>query len=109
MRGIRNPAGSLLDLMSNGGGEGDGMGGVVALSIILVHAGLAQWGRTFDDDFDTHHALEHPPGKALMLLRFVLALTFVTGVGMVRSGSRGRYPPSPMSFLTKFGLVRLSY
>jgi hypothetical protein len=38
------------------------MGGVVALSIILVHAGLAQWGRTFDDDFDTHHALEHPPG-----------------------------------------------
>jgi hypothetical protein len=109
MRGIRNPAGSLLDLMSNGGGDGDGMGGVVALSIILVHAGLAQWGRTFDDDFDTYHALEHPPGKALMLLRFVLGLTFVTGVGMVRSGSRGRCPPPLMSFLTKFGLVGLSY
>lgn len=109
MRGVRNPAGSLLDLMSNGGGDGDGMGGVVALSIILVHAGLAQWGRTFDDDFDTYHALEHPPGRALMLLRFVLGLTFVTGVGMVRSGSRGRCPPSLMSFLTKFGLVGLSY
>ena len=44
-----------------------------------------------------------------MLLRFVLGLTFVTGVGMVRSGSRGRCPPSLMSFLTKFGLVGLSY
>ncbi|KAL3807186.1 hypothetical protein ACHAXA_006679 [Cyclostephanos tholiformis] len=109
MRGIRNPAGSLLDLISNGGGNGDGRGGIVAIAIILLHAILAQWGRTFDDDFDTYHALEHPPGKALMILRFVLGLVFVTGVGMVRSGSQGRCPPSLMSFLTKFGLVGLSY
>jgi hypothetical protein len=109
LRGIRNPAGSRLDLLSNGGGTGDGKGGIVAMAIILSHAILAQWGRTFDDDFDTYHALEHPPGKALMVLRFVLGLVFVTGVGMVRSGSQGRCPPSLMSFLTKFGLVGLSY
>ncbi|KAL9180949.1 hypothetical protein ACHAXT_009754 [Thalassiosira profunda] len=106
MKGVRNPAGSLLDLVYCKG-TSDKEGGVVALLIILVHAGLAQWGRTFDDDFDTYHALEHPPGRALMLLRFVLGLIFVSGVGMVRSG--GRCPPSLMSFLTKFGLVGLSY
>mmetsp|Transcript_32 Transcript_32/g.48 ORF Transcript_32/g.48 Transcript_32/m.48 type:complete len:544 (+) Transcript_32:135-1766(+) len=106
-QGVRNPAGSLLDLISSGGGSGDRKGGILALTIIAVHAGLAQWGRTFDDDFDTYHALEHPPGRALMTLRFVLGLVFVTGVGMVRSG--GRCPPSLMSFLTKFGLVGLSY
>lgn len=79
----------------------------VALTIILAHIGLAQWGRTFDDDFDTYHALEHPPGRALLSLRFVLGLLFITGVGRCRSG--GRCPPSLMSFLTKFGLVGLSY
>eukprot|EP00579_Thalassiosira_antarctica_P002352 CAMPEP_0201873240 /NCGR_PEP_ID=MMETSP0902-20130614/5800_1 /ASSEMBLY_ACC=CAM_ASM_000551 /TAXON_ID=420261 /ORGANISM="Thalassiosira antarctica, Strain CCMP982" /LENGTH=533 /DNA_ID=CAMNT_0048399783 /DNA_START=67 /DNA_END=1668 /DNA_ORIENTATION=- len=107
MKGVRNPAGSLLDLLSSGGGSGDKKGGIVALAIILVHVGLAQWGRTFDDDFDTYHGLEHPPGRALMILRFVLGLIFITGVGMVRSG--GRCPPSLMTFLTKFGLVGLSY
>jgi len=102
MKGVRNPAGSLLAL-----GSGDKVGGIVAITIILVHIGLAQWGRTFDDDFDTYHALEHPPGRALMILRFILGLIFVTGVGIVRSG--GRCPPSLMTFLTKFALVGLSY
>ena len=102
MQGIKNPAGSLLGLFS-----GDKKGGVVAMAIILVHAGLAQWGRTFDDDFDTYHALEHPPGKMLMVLRFSLGIFFVTGVGTVRSS--GRCPPPLMSFLTKFALVGLSY
>lgn len=107
MKGVRNPAGSLLALISSGGSGGDKKGGIVALTIIAVHAGLAQWGRTFDDDFDTYHALEHPPGRALMILRFILGLVFITGVGMVRSG--GRCPPSLMTFLTRFGLVGLSY
>ena len=109
--GLRNPAGSLLDLLSGKGGGGttgqEGLGGVVALLIIVAHVGLAQWGRTFDDDFDTYHALEHPPGRALMMLRFALGLVFVTGVGIVRSS--GRCPPSLMSFLTRFALVGLTY
>mmetsp|Transcript_33903 Transcript_33903/g.73353 ORF Transcript_33903/g.73353 Transcript_33903/m.73353 type:complete len:535 (+) Transcript_33903:75-1679(+) len=103
MNGVRNPAGSLLAL----GGNGDKKGGFVAIAIILVHVGLAQWGRTFDDDFDTYHALEHPPGRCLMILRFAFGLCFVTGVGMLRSG--GRCPPSLMTFLTKFAVVGLSY
>ena len=107
MKGVINPAGSLIDFISSGGASGNGTGGFVALSLILVHAGLAQWGRTFDDDFDTYHALEHPPGRALMFLRVLLGLVFITGVGVIRSS--GRCPPSLMSFLTKFGLVGLSY
>ncbi|EED95857.1 predicted protein [Thalassiosira pseudonana CCMP1335] len=107
MKGVRNPAGSLLDLISSGGGSGDRKEGIVALVIIFAHVGLAQWGRTFDDDFDTYHALEHPPGRALMMIRVVLGLVFITGVGMVRSG--GKCPPSLMSFLTRFALVGLSY
>jgi hypothetical protein len=106
-KGVRNPAGSLLDLISCKGKGGESLGGAVALLIIFAHVGLAQWGRTFDDDFDTYHALEHPPGRALMMLRFFLGLIFVTGVGMVRSG--GRCPPSLMSFLTRFALVGLTY
>ncbi|KAL3786732.1 hypothetical protein HJC23_005295 [Cyclotella cryptica] len=106
-KGIKNPAGALLDLISCRGRGGERLGGIVALLIIFAHVGLAQWGRTFNDDFDTYHALEHPPGRALMLLRFILGLVFVTGVGMVRSG--GRCPPSLMSFLTRFALVGLSY
>ena len=106
-KGIRNPAASLLDLISCKGGGGESLGGIVALLIIFAHIGLAQWGRTFDEDFDTYHALEHPPGRALMIMRFVLGLVFITGVGMVRSG--GRCPPSLMSFLTKFALVGLTY
>ena len=105
--GVRNPAGSLLDLISSRGRSGDKKGGLVAIFIILLHAGLAQWGRTFDDDFDTYHQLEHPPGRALMLLRFILGLVFVTGVGIIRTG--GRCPPSLKIFLTRFGLVGLSY
>ena len=100
---VFNPAGSLLNLVTNCGGGG----GVVDIMIVTVHAILAQWGRTFDDDFDTYHALEHPPGKALMILRFALGLVFITGVGAVRSGSHGRCPPSLSSFLTKFALVGL--
>ena len=107
MKGVRNPAGSLIDFITSRGVSGTGTGGFVALSLIVVHAGLAQWGRTFDDDFDTYHALEHPPGRALMFLRVLLGLVFITGVGMIRSS--GRCPPSLMSFLTKFGLVGLSY
>lgn len=107
MKGMRNPAGSLIDLISRSGDGGDRRGGFVALALVLLHVGLAQWGRTFDDDFDTYHALEHPPGRALMFLRFFLGMVFLTGVGMIRSS--GRCPPSLMSFLTKFGLVGLSY
>jgi hypothetical protein len=77
------------------------------IMIVAVHAILAQWGRTFDDDFKTYHALEHPPGKALMILCFALGLIFITGMGAVRSGSHGRCPPSLLSFLTKFALVGL--
>jgi len=57
----------------------------VDIMIVAVHAILAQWGRTFDDDFDTYHALEHPPGKALMILRFALGLVWRGPVRVTRA------------------------
>lgn len=81
--------------------------GILALSIIVSHAALAQWGRTFDEDFDCYHSLENPPGRALMWFRSVLGFAFLASVASVRNG--GRCPQSLHPFLTKFAIVGISW
>lgn len=66
--GLRNPAGSLLVMSS---------AGVLAMTILALHALLAQWGRTYDDDFDSYHDLEHLPGKILMAFRMALGILLI--------------------------------
>lgn len=80
---------------------------VLVLIILLLHAGLAQWGRTFDDDFDTYHSLEHRPGRVLMCFRMSLGLIFLIVSASVRNN--GRCPGSLQPFLKKFQLVGLSW
>ncbi|KAL3905017.1 MAG: hypothetical protein SGILL_009845, partial [Bacillariaceae sp.] len=36
---------------------------ILSLTILLSHIILAQWGRMYNDDFDSYHDLEHLPGK----------------------------------------------
>jgi len=64
-QGLRNPAGALMS---------GSPAGMLALGIVAAHVGLAQWGRTYDDDFDSYHAFEHLPGRILMIFRIVLGL-----------------------------------
>mmetsp|Transcript_25104 Transcript_25104/g.55055 ORF Transcript_25104/g.55055 Transcript_25104/m.55055 type:complete len:508 (-) Transcript_25104:155-1678(-) len=47
---------------------------VLAIAILVSHVVLAQWGRMYNDDFDSYHDLEHLPGKLLMINRIVLGL-----------------------------------
>lgn len=80
---------------------------LLVLVILLLHAGLAQWGRTFNDDFDTYHSLEHRPGRVLMCFRMSLGLIFLIVSASVRNN--GRCPGSLQPFLKKFQLVGLSW
>lgn len=66
--GLRNPAGSLAVMSS---------AGWLAITIIALHAILAQWGRVYDDDFDSYHDLEHMPGKVLMVFRMMLGVILI--------------------------------
>ena len=48
--------------------------GMIAWGIIGSHVILVQWGRTYNDDFESYHDFDHLPGKILMLMRIVLGL-----------------------------------
>eukprot|EP00545_Synedropsis_sp_CCMP1620_P002627 CAMPEP_0119009404 /NCGR_PEP_ID=MMETSP1176-20130426/4339_1 /TAXON_ID=265551 /ORGANISM="Synedropsis recta cf, Strain CCMP1620" /LENGTH=509 /DNA_ID=CAMNT_0006961913 /DNA_START=70 /DNA_END=1599 /DNA_ORIENTATION=+ len=89
--GLRNPMGALFSLNK---------GGLLTIFIVATHMVLAQWGRTFNDDFDSYHDLEHLPGKILMIVRITL------GVIMLASSmhTRSLCPPSLSRF---YGLLAL--
>ncbi|KAG7358806.1 rhodopsin-like GPCR transmembrane domain containing protein [Nitzschia inconspicua] len=74
---------------------------VLAIGILLSHVILAQWGRTYNDDFDSYHDLEHLPGKLLMLWRILL------GLGMLGCciSTRMRCPPSLQFFYLQLAVV----
>jgi Rhodopsin-like GPCR transmembrane domain len=46
--------------------------GMICGGTIALQAILCQWGRTYNDDFESYHDLEHLPGKILMILRIGL-------------------------------------
>ena len=48
--------------------------GMFAWGIIGTHVILVQWGRTYNDDFESYHDFAHLPGKILMFIRIVLGL-----------------------------------
>jgi len=51
--------------------------GFLGILVLALHAGLAQWGRIYDDDFECYHAFGHLPGRLLMALRVILGLIFL--------------------------------
>jgi hypothetical protein len=74
---------------------------VLAVTILLVHVILAQWGRTYNDDFDSYHDLEHLPGKLLMLFRIFLGLCLIICCFQTRL----RCPASLRSFYMQLAFV----
>ena len=54
-----------------------GVASVIFWSTIALHLILAQWGRIYNDDFESYHDLEHTPGKILMIFRIVLGWLLV--------------------------------
>jgi len=72
-----------------------------AIGIIVLHIALAQWGRVYNDDFDSYHDFAHLPGKVLMLLRACLGLVFIGACFQTRV----RCPISLHAFYVKFASV----
>ena len=73
----------------------------LAIGIFISHVVLAQWGRMYNDDFDSYHDLEHLPGKLLMLNRIIL------GVCMMACclSTRMRCTPSLRSFYLQLTVI----
>jgi hypothetical protein len=92
LSGLQSPFGALTGLTPTA---------ILSVGIFVVHITLAQWGRIFNDDFDSYHDLEHLPGKLLMLFRVVL------GLGMVICciQTRLRCPASLRNFYLYLGIV----
>jgi hypothetical protein len=74
---------------------------IMALAIFLSHIVLAQWGRMYNDDFDSYHDLNHLPGKFLMINRIIL------GVCMMACciSTRMRCVPSLRSFYMRLTVI----
>ena len=89
---LRNPMGALSSMNT---------GGILSVFIVASHLILAQWGRTYNDDFDSYHDLEHLPGKLLMGLRVVLGIIMVAAAIQTKSAC----PPSLGKFYTILSLV----
>ena len=99
--GLRSPSIAFSQLMSGNPAS------IFLFFILISHAILAQWGRTFDDEFDSYHALDHTAGRAVALFRVFLGVIFLIGAASVRNS--GRCPSSLNPFLTKFQIVGLSW
>ena len=50
---------------------------IFGISVLAFHVILAQWGRMYNDDFDSYHDLNHLPGSILMTCRFILGFVFL--------------------------------
>ena len=74
---------------------------ILAIGILCTHIILAQWGRMYNDDFDSYHDLEHLPGKLLMGMRIVLGLCLL----VCCFSTKLRCPASLQSFYLKLAIV----
>lgn len=99
--GLRSPSIALSQLMSGNPAS------IFLFFILISHAILAQWGRTFDEEFDSYHALDHVAGRAVAFFRIFLGLIFLIGAASVRNS--GRCPRTLLPFLTKFQIVGLTW
>lgn len=90
--GFHSPFGAMQSLSSTT---------YLAVGILVLHIGMAQWGRLYNDDFDSYHDLEHLPGKLLMLTRIGLGFVFIGGCSQTRLSC----PTSLHGFYVKFAIV----
>jgi hypothetical protein len=90
--GLQSPFGALRSFSPTA---------MLAIAILLSHVVLAQWGRIYNDDFDSYHDLEHMPGKLLMALRILLGLCLLICCFQTKS----RCPASLHGFYLKLAIV----
>jgi hypothetical protein len=96
---LRSPIQSIKDLKRGN------RTALFIVSFFISHAVLAQWGRTYDAEFDSFHSLENQPGRLLMYTRISLGIAFFVGVASVRNGFK--CTPALKDFLHHFQIVGL--
>jgi len=79
------------------------------IGLETIHAILCQWGRTYNDDFDCYHDLEHRPGRILLFVRLVLSILFLFFTAALKQKCHARGHFSLISFLQKFSLIGASW
>lgn len=90
--GLQSPFGALMKFSPTS---------FLAWGIIASHLVLAQWGRVYNDDFESYHELAHLPGKILMVLRLLLGICLL----ICSFQTRSRCPASLQGFYLKLAIV----
>ena len=80
---------------------GGSMAKYLAGTILALHLILAQWGRVYNDDFESYHDLEHGPGRILMWTRVALGLLFAAAIQQTST----KFTGSLSKFYTVFALT----
>ena len=63
-----------------------GPGHLLMIALVVGHVVLAQWGRIYNDNFDSYHDYEHGPGRALMWLRLLSGALFALATWHTHQG-----------------------
>jgi Rhodopsin-like GPCR transmembrane domain len=71
-----SPIASLMERQGTGGGKMN-IGSFFCLFLLATHVICAQWGRIYNDDFESYHDYAHVPGRIIMTIRCVTGLFVV--------------------------------
>jgi Rhodopsin-like GPCR transmembrane domain len=82
-----------------------GPSGILAISVTALHIILAQWGRIYNDDFDSYHDMDHLPGQILLWVRIMSGLLFISAV--LHTVSSPKCPPALAQFYRMYGMIGL--
>lgn len=84
-----------------------GPSGLLAMIVTGVHIILAQWGRIYNDDFDSYHDMDHLPGRILLWIRILCGLLFLVAVQSTVSSPK--CPPALAQFYRMYGIVGVAW
>jgi Rhodopsin-like GPCR transmembrane domain len=84
-----------------------GPSGLLAMIVTGVHILLAQWGRIYNDDFDSYHDMDHLPGRILLWIRILCGLLFL--VAVQTTASSPKCPPALAQFYRAYGIIGVAW
>ena len=81
-------------------------GSILCLEILLSHVILAQWGRIYNDDFESYHDWEHLPGRILLGMRVLLGILCLAATMQTQWKTNS---PSLRKFYKQWALLALAW
>ena len=84
-----------------------GPSGMLVIGVTITQAILAQWGRIYNDNFDSYHDMDHLPGQILLLTRVAIGLLFILTVRYTASSPK--CPPALSKFYHWYGYIGVTW